>query len=190
MRSTSWYTVLFTEQPRRQIFYLWYSSPHHEFEWVLCTRFWLWCRANLSIRKCPIVLQLNSGFVGTHYIVERTVQVVLRPLHPVFFVGFLHQLTVQAAVEGLPQCLPGSLDCACRGLETALAQHFYELGHCSFVILLHPLFYGIQHFSGELKRPTTLCVCVQVDCTEDTNCKEGRNSPPWEVRTELSSSCW
>ena len=49
-----------------------------------------------------------------------------------------------------------SVDHARRGLETAFAQHFHELGrHRDLVVLLHPLLYSIQHFSGELKRPTT-----------------------------------
>ena len=39
-----------------------------------------------------------------------------------------------------------------RDLETAFAQHFHELG---LLVLLNPLFYGIQHFTGELKRSTT-----------------------------------
>ena len=54
---------------------------------------------------------------------------------------------------------------ACRDLETAFAQHFHELG---LGILLHPLFYGIQHFTGGLKRPTTPLVgekSFHVSCT-------------------------
>ena len=132
-----------------------YFSPHHDFEWALCPRFRLWYRANLSICKRSIVFQLNSGFVGAHHIIKRAVQVVLRPLHLLFFVGVPDQLAVLAAVESQPQCLPGSLNCARRDLETAFAQHFHELRRRGLVILLHPLFYGIQNFAGELKRPTT-----------------------------------
>ena len=64
-----------------------------------------------------------------------------------------------------PQCLPGSLDRACRDLETVFAQHFHEMGRHGLVILLHLLFYGIQHFAGELKKPTTPYTYV-VHCRE------------------------
>ena len=41
-------------------------------------------------------------------------------------------------------------------VRVEILKPFHELcRRCGLVILLHPLFYGIQHFSGELKRPTT-----------------------------------
>ena len=56
---------------------------------------------------------------------------------------------VREQYQSPPQCLPGSLDHVRRDLETAFAQHFHELGrHRGLVVLFHPLFYSIQHFSG------------------------------------------
>ena len=51
--------------------------------------------------------------------------------------------------------VPYYLDRTRRDLETASAQHFHELCRSDLVILLHLLFYDIQHCAGELKRPTT-----------------------------------
>ena len=59
-----------------------------------------------------------------------------------------------------------AFDRAHRDLETAFAQHFHKLGRrCGLVVLVNPLFYGTQHFSGELKRPTTPYTYV-VNCRE------------------------
>ena len=55
-------------------------------------------------------------------------------------------------MEGPLQCLPGSLNRARQDLKAAFAQHFCELGHHDLVILLYPLFNGIQHFAAALKR--------------------------------------
>ena len=73
---------------------------------------------------------------------------------------------VQGQCQSPPQCLPGSLERARRDLETVFTQHFHELGRRhGLVVLLHLLFYSIQHFTGELKRPTTPYTYI-VNCRE------------------------
>ena len=96
----------------------------------------------------------ESASIGVHLFVST---VVLNCSSPVDHGEDSYQ--VRGQCQSPPQCLPGSLDRARRNLETAFAEHFHELGcHCGLVVvvvLLHPLLYSIQHFSGELKRPTT-----------------------------------
>ena len=81
--------------------------------------------------------------------------------------GEEHQRTpgLRGQCQSPHHCLPGSLDCASWDLETAFAQHFHKLGCHGLVVLLRPLFYGIQHFAGELKRPNTPNTYV-VNCSE------------------------
>lgn len=100
---------------------------------------------------------MNSGFVGPHHMVKKTVQVVLHQLHPHLPVGVPDQLAELTAMEGPSQCHPGSLDCALQDAESTFAQHFHKLGYRGLIILLHPLVYRIQHFADELESPTTPC---------------------------------
>ena len=66
---------------------------------------------------------------------------------------------VRGHCQSPPQCLAGSLDRARR-------DHFHELGRRrGLLVLLHLLFYSIQHFSGELKRPTSPYTYV-INCRE------------------------
>ena len=81
--------------------------------------------------------------------------------------GKEHQRTpgCSGQCQSPPQCLPGSINRVRWHLETAFAQHFHKLGRCGLLILLHPLFYGIQHFAGELKKSNTPYTYI-VNCSE------------------------
>ena len=62
------------------------------------------------------------------------------------------RLSLQLHSIAVPQWITEKILIRYEGNETTFAQHFHELGRRrGLVVLLHPLFYSIQHFSGELK---------------------------------------
>ena len=62
------------------------------------------------------------------------------------------RLSLQLRSNPVPQWIMEKILIRYGGNETTFAQHFHELGCLrDLVVLLHPLFYSIQHFSGELK---------------------------------------